>query len=279
VTAVRISFRWAAIVLLLALCSEASAANRIDIPGGVYYHRFASSVSGIEAAWINPAALGYDRIVTLQITGELHQGEFADSWGITTSGDGISISYRHLDDVRREEYDEYLFSTGVRSWQGIYLGGSYRYIRHGPDGLEGKHFWTLGLLIKQNPRFSMAAVLGNLNRSRVDGRRSDIEQVYSISHNAHQGRLSLSAEVSLSTAQSLRSAVFAYGVDVKPLRGVLVSANFDNHDNYEIGFRVNIARYFLGEQTRLRGGGHRGTSIFGGIVAGPQESILPRPGR
>ncbi|UCD94010.1 MAG: hypothetical protein JSU69_09600 [Candidatus Zixiibacteriota bacterium] len=276
----RILLRWFVFFLFAALCSDVSGANRVEIPGGVYYHRFTSSVSGIEAAWINPAALGYDKMVALQLTGELYQGNFADNWGITAGGDGVGISYRHLADLRQEDYDEYIFSAGVQSWHGIFLGGSYRYVKNGPEELDKKHFWSLGFLIKQNPRFALAGVFYNLNRSRVDGRRSDIEQIYSISHTAHRGLLTISAEVSLSTAQSLKGAAFRYGVDVNPLRGVIINVSFDNRDNYEAGFRINLARYFLGEQTRLCGGNvQRGTSIFGGIAAGPQESILPRSRR
>ena len=160
-------------LLIIGLLSPGSsrvqAANRVELPDGVHYHRFASSVNGPEASWINPAVLGFLQGISGQVTGEIHDGKFAKNWGFNTVGDRIGISYRHLDDFGGEDCDEYIFGSGFRFGHGYYLGVSYRYVSDAPDYLDDTHYWNIALLVRQNPQFSLAAVFSNLNREEIDG--------------------------------------------------------------------------------------------------------------
>lgn len=265
-----------AVSALLLLCSELQAANRIKIPDGVYYHRFASSISGPEAVWINPAGLWYYRTISFQLMGEFSAGKFAHSWGLDISGDGIGVGYRHLDDFRGANYDEYIFAAGSQFTYGLFLGGSYRYMKNGPEGYSRKHFWNIGLLVRQNPKYSFGAVFSNLNRKKIDGERTEIEQLYSLSYSPFNGLMTFSFEAALSTGQSLSGAGYVYGVDVFPMRGLMLHGSLDNEDRYELGFRINLARYFIGGQSRFGGGNERrGTTISAGVVMDSQSSILP----
>ena len=112
---------------------------------------------------------------------------------------------------------------------------------------------------------------------KIDGSKTDIEQLYSLSYRA--GRyVALSTEMSLSTKMSASGADYIFGVDLYPIPGLKGYFNFDNDENYELGFRINLTRYFLGVQSRLRTGGvHRGTSVTAGVTSTPQSSVLRRP--
>jgi len=265
------------IIIILLLSTPLWAANRLVFPGGVQYHRFASTVEGPEAAWINPAALGYSRSISAQITGEIYDGKFAGNWGISTVGDGIGISYRHLDDILGDKYDEYIFAAGFRIGHGLYAGASYLYIKEGPDLYDDVHTWNIGLLVRQNPKVSLAAVFSNLNGEEIDGQGTDIEQLYSISYKLFRRYMDFSVEMSLSEKQSLSGAKYNYGVDLYPIPGLMGYFNFDSDEKYELGFRINLTRYFGGLQSRLATGGvHRGTTLSAGISSSPQTSIMGR---
>jgi len=267
------------IILLLSAAPALFAANRLELPQGVYYHRFAASVEGTEASWINPAVLGFSRGVAGQLTGEIYDGKFAKNWGFSTVGDGVGISYRHLDDLGGEEYNEYIFGSGFRVGYGSYVGASYRYIKDGPENLDGSHFWNIGLLFRQNPKISLALVLSNLNRENIDGEKTDIDQLYSLTYRPLGRHFNFSAETSLSAKQNLSSAVYNYGFELFPIDGVMGYFNFDTDENYELGFRINLTRYFVGLQSRLATGGvHRGTSLTAGISSDPQSSVIRPPG-
>lgn len=279
---------WLAIVLLLIILpvvgvmnltvvKSAHAANRLELPDGVYYHRFASSDEGPEATWINPATLGISKEITLQYIGEIGDSRFSSNYGFNITGDYIGIGFRHLNDVDSEEYDEYTFATGSEFGYRLYWGGSYRYIKNGPAGLHKKHLWNFGFVVKQNPRLSFAAVFSNLNRSRVDGRRSDIEQLYSLSYRSLNELLVASVEISLSTGQSLSSAEYNYGLDIYPLEGLMIYSNYTGGGSFEVGFRVNLLNYFVGSQSRFKSNrDHSGTSLFVGYALGDQKSLIRR---
>ncbi|PKK82421.1 MAG: hypothetical protein CVT49_13870 [candidate division Zixibacteria bacterium HGW-Zixibacteria-1] len=277
-TSFRLSFIF--LIFQFILFQSLYGANRYEIPPGVHYHRFASLVEGPEASWVNPAALGYYRTISAQITGEIYDGSFGHNWGFNTVGDGVGISYRHLNDFEGAKYNEYIFGLGLRVNYGIYVGGSYRYVKDGPIALDGTHNWNIGLLVRQNPKLYMAAVFSNLNREEIAGEQTDIEQLYSISGMPFGRYLMVSAEMSLSVKQSISGARKVYGAEFYPSPGIIGYINFDNDENYELGIRVNLTSYFVGLQSRLASGGvHHGTSLTAGVVSDPQPSIIRPPGK
>nr|MBN2276900.1 hypothetical protein [candidate division Zixibacteria bacterium] len=255
--------------------SPATAADRLILPEGVYYHRFISMVNGPEATWINPAGLGLYTAICTQVIGEYYDGEFADNWGLNLTGEGIGIGYRRLRHFLGDDYREYIFGLGQKLSHGFYIGGSYLYIPEGPEGYHKKHLWNLGFILRENPKYSIAATFTNLNRSRVAGEKSDIEQVYSLTYIMDRNLIALSIEVSLSTGQSLSGASYNYGINIYPIKGTEIYASLDNDENFEIGARVNLTQYFLGLQGRHRKGNRNdATSFYAGLVNGSQESLI-----
>jgi hypothetical protein len=246
--------------------------ERLLPPDGLHYHRFASSVYGPEAVWINPAGLGDYKKISGQYMLEIKDGKLSKSWAACVTGDGIGISYRRLRDFMGGRLDEYIFGAGLAVTASIYTGISYRYISNGPSFYNNRHFWNLGLLIRPNPRFAYAIVLSNLNRGRIDGERTDFEQAYSFSFQTKDGRLVFSTEILLSAGQNLSDAVYNYGLDIFPRPDLSIYANLMSSDGFEIGLRWNLTRYFIGGQARYDDDReHLGTTFWGGYRS-PRKS-------
>jgi len=245
------------------LCGVAGAGDRIPLPGGVQYYRFASAVDGPEAVWVNPSALGRYQDFTIQYIGEYYDDKLLKSWGYVVSDRGGGIAYRKLDNFLGVEYREYIFAFGTEIGRENHIGGSYRYVTEGAGIYDKRHFWNVGLLFSQNPKWSLAAVFSNLNRGRVDGERTDIEQVYAATYRQLRDRLRLSMAINLSTGQSLSSADYMYGAEFLAHPKVTLYANIDDNSNFEIGARVNLINYILGGQTRIdREGNHLGSPLY-----------------
>ncbi|UCD17262.1 MAG: hypothetical protein JSV44_12565 [Candidatus Zixiibacteriota bacterium] len=263
-------FRWCGVISVLFWILSfgiSEGANRIGSPDGVFYHRFASSVYGPEAVWVNPAGLGLYKDFTVQYVGEYCDGTFMENWGLVTSEGGGAIGYRTRDDFLGDKLQEYIFAAGVGIGEGTFLGGSYRYLKEGPGIYNRRHFWNIGVIFRQNPKFSVAALFSNLNRGKVNGERTDIEQLYSLTYHQLNHRLLLSMEITLSTGQSLSGASYNYGVDIRPHPRIGVYFNRDNHDNFQFGVKIYLRRCFTGGQTRFGSAGdHLGSSLFGGFV-------------
>ncbi len=92
-------------LLFLFCVGAAFGGDRIVIPDDVYYHRFASSVSNLEATWINPAGLGQSKDIKAQYIGVLGVGGLNKKWGYNVVGDGIGIGYRGFDDFSGQKFD------------------------------------------------------------------------------------------------------------------------------------------------------------------------------
>lgn len=251
------------IISALSACSFA----QMSPPEGVFYHRFISDVNGPEATWVNPAALGYFNSVTFQYIGEFGDKQIFKNWAANIAGDGLGLAYRKLDDFQGEELQEYIFAGGKGLGLNTYWGVSYRYIKTGPAQYHKRHYWNIGLIIKENPNFTMAAMLSNLNRNRVDGSKSDIEQKYSITGNDPKQKFHLSLEIDFATSQGLSGASYTYGVQYRPLENLTAFFKWDNHSNIELGISYNLIKYLIGAQTRLNGEGeHLGTSLYGRYI-------------
>jgi hypothetical protein len=262
-----------ALFLIFAICAgPAVAENRLIRPGGVYYHRFVSNVDAAEGLWINPAAIGQAGPIRFLLIGEYADDKLMQSWGGAVSGDRIGIGYRRLDDYSGGKYEEYTFGTGMGLGHYTFLGGSYTYVKHAEDIFNKKHFWNIGLMIGTSPQMKLGAVLSNLNRSRIDGEKSDIEQLYSISYRPQKLPVWISIEMSLSGGQRLSSADYTYGIEGSPTNRLQIYAGYRDGGQFEVGLTYHFDAYFGGAQTRIsEGRNHLGTSLYGGYLLHPPD--------
>lgn len=257
-------------VLIVILLSAANLFGgiRIGQPETVYYHRFVSSVTGPEAIWINPAGLGLDRKFNIQYIAMFHKGDFTNDWGTVVSGDGIGISYRSVESFEGAKYVEYIYGAGIGVGNGMYWGCSYRYIKEGSGYYHKRHFWNIGIIYNRHQQYTLGAVFSNLNRGKVNGGKSDIEQLYSVSYRTINEKLTFSIEMSLSSKQSLSGAKYNYGIDWQVKPNLKIFGNYNSDKFYQIGFKIDLKDYFFGTQSRgeAENNNHLGTSVYTGFV-------------
>ncbi len=258
-------------VLLLLLSSGLFAGERFPMPDGIYYHRFAASVHGPEAIWINPAGLAHDRMTSVQYMIEYFDGKITEDYGIALSGDKIGIGFRQIDDVMGVRLKEYIFGAGFPVSSMMAVGMSYRYMKSGPEFYNKRHFWNIGLSIIKGSHFHFAMVLSNLNRAVIDGNKTDYEQIYSASYYTNNQKLIFSIETSLSSGQSLSEAVYNYGVEFQATPKLNLYANIASSDRLEFGLKYFLDKYFFGGQTRLDDDHeHLGSTMWGGYRLMPR---------
>ncbi|MFH2035135.1 MAG: hypothetical protein ABIJ45_01930 [Candidatus Zixiibacteriota bacterium] len=267
------------ILMSIFPASHSSAENRLILPDGIYYHRFTSITFGPEAVWINPAGLGFNKAMSVQMIGEIYESKLSKNWGFNVTGDGVGIAYRSLDEIRVNDtvsgkYTELTISGGKMLSNSIAGGMTFTYIKNAPDQYEKKNLWAIGLVAKPQSKFTYGLVFSNLGKAKFDGHKTDFEQFYSLTYEATP-QIYLTTEMSLSGGQSLKEAVFNYGVDVHPMEGLYLYGNWKDGEGYEIGLRMNLLQYFIGGQSRHnKDNEHIGTSIYGGYVAEKQDSII-----
>ena len=257
-----------ALIVILLSAANLFGGIRLDQPQAVYYHRFVSAVTGPEATWVNPAGLGLDRRLKIQYIARFLDGDFTNDWGTVVSGDGIGLSFRSVESFRGGKYVEYIYAAGAGVGKGLYWGCSYRYIKEGFGYYYKRHFWNIGLLYNRHPQYTLGALFSNLNRGKVNGEKTDIEQIYSASYKTKNERFTISVEISLSSKQSLSGAKYNYGVDWQAKPNFKIFANYSNDRFYQIGFRLDLKDYFFGTQSQgeAKNNTHLGTSVYTGFM-------------
>lgn len=266
---------------LLLLCScNILAGERVIIPDDVFYYQPAASVFGAEAVWVNPAGLSRFNITGYQFMADQLDGQYGKSWGSVVHRHRLSIAYREIDNPGSTDFQEYVFAGGFPLGRAIQFGTSYRWFKDGPGIYRHRHFWNVGFSGGSGGPIRWGFVLANLNRGKIDGERTQMEERFSLSYRPIGPNLTLSADMFISTGTRLSNADYAYLAELTPKPGVIVNALLDNDRNFQIGFRINFQKYFAGSKSRFaRGGSTRGSTAFIGATSLRQPSVVPYPRR
>ncbi len=255
--------------------------GRIATPEGVFYHQPAASVFGSEAVWVNPAGLGFFNPAGFQLMADYADGKFVRSWGFVTQADQLAIAYRSLDLGPDSSYKQWIYAGGLPIGTSMALGASYSYYSRGPGIYRKMHSWIVGFQSRGGGPFSWGGVVSNLNRAKTaDGRRSEIEQRYSIAYRPSGNKVTLAVDLFLSSRTRFKNGDVIYNLEFTPRDGLFINGHFDSHKNFGIGVRVNLVKYFAGTRSRFsRSGSTRGSTSFAGMTSLRQPSIVAQPQR
>jgi len=276
---VRKTFPVYVIISLFMFCLPGFA-ERVMAPAGVFYYQPAASVFGAEAAWVNPAGLARYNAAAYQIMFDYYDGAFAKSWGTIFTRTGLAVAHRKLHNPDGPDYLEYLLGAGLGLGQRLFLGGSYRYFKDAPDGFYKRHFWNIGFIEQSGGPVTWGATFSNLNRGKLNGQRTEIEMRYSGSVRPSGDKFTFSIDMLLSSRTRLSNADFVYHLEVNPTPGLYVNGYVDSDQNFQIGLRANLLKYFAGSKsTYNKNARHLGTTGFIGAGSLRQPSLIPEPER
>ncbi len=260
-------------------------AERVPPLEGVYFYQPAATVSGAEAVWTNPAGIGRFNASGFQLMADWGEDDVARSWGGVLHRQRFSGAYRYLDSPEGA-YREYVVGFGFPLMQaGDYFGISYSRFKDSPGMFQGRSTWNIGMLSQRNQKFSWAAMLSNLNREWFEsdslaGKRSEMEQRYSVAYRPMGNKLTLAVDMTLSTKTRLSNADFVYHAEVVPRPGLMINGCLDSHSNFEIGFRANLLKYFVGNRSSFaKNGNSRVNTAFVGATDMRQASLVNEPRR
>ncbi len=278
--------RYVRILVILALLSvgwipaAGQSVQRIASPDGVFYYQPAASVFGTEAAWVNPAGLGRYTASSFQVIGDYFDGNIVKSWGFVTQAERLTTTFRRVKNPAGDDYSEWIFGAGVPLGASATIGSAYSYYSEGPGFYRHLHSWTVGVQGQGQGVVSWGAVFSNLNRAIIDGNRTEIEQRYSLAYRPTGQKVTLSADMFLSTKTKFKNAEYVYQLEYVPVDGFFIDGLIDSHRNFGVGVRVNLINYFAGFKSRFtRKANGLGTSLYVGVTNLRQPSIIAQPKR
>lgn len=231
------------IIAIVLLWAAVAAADEVVLPGEVFFNHSVASVKGENSAWINPAALGYAQSGSVLIFTQRQQRLIRDYGGAAVFR-VFSIAYRKINRDNVADHEEYIFAAGAGGR--TKFGLSYRYIKSGEGYLNRRHLWNFGLLIAESPNATLGARIENLNRTKIDDKKSDIRFIYGIAVNLYRNIVTGTFDVDMSQKGNLNTADFRTGFEGSPITGLLLYLDFDNHSRINLGFRVNFGMTYAG---------------------------------
>ncbi|MFH1687788.1 MAG: signal peptide peptidase SppA [bacterium] len=267
-------------VLMAALLPAAVVAERVNPVDGVFYYQPAASVFGAEAAWINPAGLAAYRASGFQLLADYADDSFAKSWGWVANSERLATAYRRVDSPSGDDWQEYVFASAVKLGDLLHVGGSYRYYKTAPDYRARQHSWNLGFAFGSRNGFKMGAVFSNLNHARDSlGIGTETEMRYSLAYRPFGPKLTLAADMFLSTGTRLSHADYIYHARIDTERGIFIEAAIEPDDSWQVGLRFDLNRYFAGARSHFSSAGHDRTTVFVGATSLRQRSMIGEPAR
>jgi protease-4 len=263
----------AAVFILL---SGSSTAEEVTLPDEVFFYRPVASVFGQSSVWNNPAALSKKQTGSVFIFSH-RDNRFIRDWGGAVTMQVVALAYREVDFGDLPDLKEYIIAMG--GGRKIRFGMSYRYIKEGPGYLNHRHLWNLALLNQATRNLSIGARFENLNRGRIDGERSDIRIIFGAASRTFRDLVTVSFDVDMTQKENLSQADFRTGIEVRPKPGLYLFADFTNHSQFNLGFRVNLGSGFGGHYQNFdEDFKSYGSTTYIGQVKGKQPSLTkPRP--
>jgi protease IV len=265
--------------LLLAVAGRpAEAGERIAMPSGVFYYQPASTSFSGEALWSNPAGLARYNAMGFQVMGDYFDGRILKSTGFVVNRQGFGVAHRSIHQPDDSTIREWVVGAALRFGKDLLCGASFDWYTNGPKLYDNRKQWNVGVLKQGGGPFSIGVVAGNLNRSRLDGERTETELRYSAAYRPLRDKITLSVDAFMSTKTRFKNGDFVYHAEVTPVQGLYVDGFVDSHQNFQIGARVNLVRSFLGAKGGFDKSGHeRGTTMYAGTTSLRQPSIVREP--
>lgn len=260
-----------------------SHSDELSIPSNLFYYQPAASVFGAEAIWNNPAALSEFRVSGFQLMADYSDGYFGKSWGAVLNREGMGFAYRKLYRPDGDDFKEYIISVGSPLGQNLNFGISYHSIKNltfTGNEYSDNNFWDISFSGKLNNKFKWGAVISNLNHTKVNNIKTDREMRYSIAYRPLGNKITLAADMFLSTTTKLSNADYIYHAKAELIPGLYLNGYIDDNNNFELGIRANILKYFTGGR-RLsdKNNNHIQSTVFFGAIDQRQPSIIKSPKR
>ena len=257
-----------------------AAQNTLTPPQGAHFRRFIASVSGAEATWINPAALGAIKYSTAGLQFGYRDDQFPRDWGYVAASHGFAYARRSLDDLYfggdKQDYIEKTLAFGFGQPGQGYFGASYRYVSEGPEPYRNRHEWNVGFLGRSGGQWSYAATLENINKRAALGAPTSVRQKFGLGYRPlTSDRLTLNAELAWTHKQSLNDAALRLGVEGSPSAGVKLFGAVEE-GRIDAGVSVNFERSYSGAQAHYDNGDTlANATAYVGVTSQRQESALP----
>ncbi len=229
------------IILFCSITPFYATAN----PPKVHTHLPTNSVAMSDDAlstFFNPAGLGTSRALNLYYLRTYHSDYPGDdAFFISAPGGGFSMEFANApNDI---DFTRYSLSAGRHFGSALYWGTSYSWINSDDKEYDKFKSVSVGMMYRRR-FFSIGAIGRDLNRPKLHNQK--IGRTYDIGVALRPGTWRTTLSVDMRKIQDIPGLDLSYGVEVRPIRELMLRGTYNSDNSFDIRFGINIGNYGIG---------------------------------
>ncbi len=194
------------------------------------------------ATFFNPAGLGTRRALNLyylRTYGSTLPND--DAFFIAAPNTGFSMEFANAtEDI---DFTRYNLSAGHHLGSALYWGTSYSWINSDSEGYDDYKSISVGLMYRRR-FFSIGAIGRDLNRPRINNQK--LGRTYDIGFALRPGTWRTTLSVDMRKLQDVSDLDFSYGVEIRPIRELMLRGTYNSDKSYDIRFGINLGNFGIG---------------------------------
>ena len=214
-------------------------------PQKVHTHLPTNSVAMSDDAlstFFNPAGLGASRALNLYYLRTYHSDYPGDdAFFVSAPGGGFGMEFVNApNDI---DFTRYSLSAGRHFGSSLYWGTSYSWINSDDKEYDKFKSVSVGLMYRRR-FFSIGAIGRDLNRPKLLNQK--IGPTYDVGIAIRPGTWRTTLSVDMRKVQDVSGLDFSYGLEVRPIRELMVRGTYNSDNSFDIRFGINIGNYGIG---------------------------------
>ena len=194
------------------------------------------------ATFFNPAGLGTRRALNLYYLRTYKSAlPNDDAFFIAAPNTGFSMEFANAtEDI---DFTRYNLSAGHHFGSALYWGTSYSWINSDSEGYDDYKSISIGLMYRRR-LFSIGAIGRDLNRPKIDNQK--LGRTYDIGLALRPGTWRTTLSVDMRKRQDVSGLDFSYGVEIRPIRELMLRGTYNSDKRYDIRFGINLGNFGIG---------------------------------
>ena len=194
------------------------------------------------ATFFNPAGLGTRRALNLYYLRTYNSVlPNDDAFFIAAPNTGFSMEFANAtEDI---DFTRYNLSAGHHLGSALYWGTSYSWINSDSESYDDYKSISVGLMYRRR-YFSIGAIGRDLNRPTVNNQK--LGRTYDVGFALRPGTWRTTLSVDMRKIQDVSDLNFSYGVEIRPIRELMLRGTYNSDNSYDIRFGINVSNFGIG---------------------------------
>ena len=203
------------------------------------------------ATFFNPAGLGTNRALNLYYLRTYRSDTPGDdAFFISAPSSGFGMEFVNApNDI---DFTRYSLAAGQHLGNGLYWGTNYSWINSDNETYDKYKSLSIGLMYRRR-FFSIGGIGRDLNRPTLLNQK--VPRIYDMGIALRPGTWRTTFSFDVRKTQDIRELDLSYGLEIRPIRELILRGTYNSDKSYDIRFGINIGNFGFGTVNDFDEGG------------------------